>query len=264
MLQVVTFVVAMATVALGPEDGNDFVLHDSDSAKRSPGAKPAKIETPKAEASKIEATKTEAAMKLIVIDKDKGPVKGVVICLASPVGTKYCTEETDADGRAEVLVPVGQKYDITYLSLGRRDVAATVTVTSEPKQNVKLTLRFKRLPPPPPFVLTGVNFDTGKATIRPESFDRLGIVADFMARKKSAHVEISGHTDNVGNAKANKALSAKRAQACRAYLISKNIDGSRITAVGYGDERPVGPNDTNDGREKNRRIEVVESPPPTP
>lgn len=248
--------IAVASLAaLGGADGsNDFVLRDSDTARTARGTKP----------SKIEATKTEAAMKLIVIDKDKGPVKGVVICLTAPDGTKYHTEETDADGYAEVLVPVGRKYDITYLSLGRRDVAATVSVTDEPKQNVKLTLRFKRLPPPPPFVLTGVTFDTGKATIRPESLERLGVVVEFMTHKKSARIEISGHTDNVGNPKANKALSAKRAQACRTYLISRSIEGARIIALGYGDERPVGPNDTDEGRQKNRRIEVVELQPPSP
>jgi outer membrane protein OmpA-like peptidoglycan-associated protein len=241
--------IAVATMALAGADANDFVLHGADGgAKGAHGAK----------ASKIEATKTEAAMKFFVIDKDKGPVKGVVICLASPVGTKFYTEETDAEGYAEVLVPVGQKYDVTYLSLGRRDVAATVSVTNEPKQNVKLTLRFKRLPPPPPFVLTGVNFDTAKATIRPESFVRLDIVVDFMAHKKSARIEISGHTDNVGNPKSNKTLSAKRAEACRTYLISKGIDGDRITAVGYGHDRPVTANDTDENRQKNRRIEVVE------
>ena len=81
-----------------------------------------------------------------MIDKDKGPVKGVVISLTAPSGNKYYTEETDAEGYAEVLVPVGQKYELTYLSLGRRDIAATVTVTNEPKQNVKLTLRYKRQP----------------------------------------------------------------------------------------------------------------------
>lgn len=246
--------IAVATMALGAVDANDFVLRDSDAAKGAHGAK----------ASKIEPTKTDAAMKFFVIDKDKGPVKGVVICLASPAGAKYYTDETDAEGYAEVLVPVGQKYDVTYLSLGRRDIAATVAVTSEPRQNVKLTLRFKRLPPPPPFVLTGVNFDTGKATIRPESFVRLDIVVDFMAHKKSSHVEISGHTDNVGKSKANKVLSAKRAEACRSYLISKGIEGSRITAVGHGDERPVAPNDTDEGRQKNRRIEAVELQPQSP
>jgi outer membrane protein OmpA-like peptidoglycan-associated protein len=240
--------IAVATMALAAPDANDFVLRDSDAAKGAHGAK----------ASKIVPTKTDAAMKFFVIDKDKGPVKGIVICLTSPAGVKHYTEETDAEGYAEVLVPVGQKYDVTYLSLGRRDIATTVTVTNQPKQNIKLTLRYKQQPPPPPFVLTGVNFDTGKATIRPESFVRLDIVVDFMRRKKSSNITISGHTDKVGSSKANKALSAKRAQSCRSYLISKGIDGSRITAIGYGDERPVAANDTDENRQKNRRIEVVE------
>jgi outer membrane protein OmpA-like peptidoglycan-associated protein len=133
-----------------------------------------------------------------------------------------------------------------------------VAVTGEPNQNVKLTLRFKRLPPPPPFVLTGVTFDTGKATIRSESLPRLDIVVDFMTHKKSARIQISGHTDNVGNPKGNKVLSEKRAQACRAYIISKGIDGSRLEAIGRGDESPIAPNDNDEGRQKNRRIEAKE------
>ena len=119
------------------------------------------------------------------------------------------------------------------------------------------------MPPPPPFVLKGVTFDTGRATIRPESLSQLDIVVDFMTRKKSARVEISGHTDNKGNRKANKTLSAKRAEACRDYLTAHGIDGGRITAIGYGDERPMAPNDTEEGRQKNRRIEVIEIVPPS-
>jgi OOP family OmpA-OmpF porin len=228
--------------------GNDFVLHDSSTARAAHGAS----------TSKIKATRTSAAMKFIVSDKDKGPIKGVVISLTGPTGTTYFTDETDADGYAEVLVPVGQKYDVAYLSLGRRDVAATVTVTDEPNQNVKLTLRYKRQPPPPPFVLSGVTFDTAKATIRPESFPRLDIVVEFMKYKKRARVEIAGHTDNVGSRKANHTLSEKRAQACRDYIVSKGIDRDRIEAVGFGDERPLVPNDTDEGRQKNRRIEARE------
>jgi outer membrane protein OmpA-like peptidoglycan-associated protein len=161
-------------------------------------------------------------------------------------------------------VPVGQKYDVTYLSLGGGDVATTVSVTNEPKQNIKLTLRYKRPPVRAPFVLKGVHFDTGTAVVRDESASRLDLVVDFMKRRKSAVVEISGHTDNVGNAKKNKALSLKRAQACRDYLIYKGIEGSRITAVGFGGERPVAPNDSDDNRQLNRRIEVVELQPPSP
>ena len=252
-LATIALAVAVSSAASAAPSGaggsNDFVLHDAaGAAKAGHGAK----------ASAIKATKTEAAMKLVVLDKDKGAVKGVVICLTAPNGTKYYTDETDAEGYAEVLVPVGQKYELTYLSLGRKDIAANVSVADEPNQNVKLTLRFKALPPPPPFVLTGITFDTGKATLSSQSYDRLDIVVEFMTHKKSARVQISGHTDNVGNPKTNKALSARRAQACRTYIISKGVDGHRLDAVGYGDERPIAPNDEAEGRQKNRRIEAKE------
>jgi outer membrane protein OmpA-like peptidoglycan-associated protein len=246
-------ILAIATMALtaqaAPDGGHTFELHDSSGAAKSAhGAKE----------SKIEPTKNDAAMKFFVINQDKGPVKGVVIALTSPTGNKYYTDETDADGYAETLVPNGQKYELTYLSLGRKDVAATVNVTNEPKQTVKLTLRYKPRPPAPPFVLKGVVFDTARATIRPESYPMLDVVAEFMAHKKSARIEISGHTDNVGNAKANKTLSENRAKACRNYIVGKGIDVGRITAVGFGDTRPVVPNDSDENRQKNRRIEAIE------
>jgi outer membrane protein OmpA-like peptidoglycan-associated protein len=251
MLHLVT--IAMAVMALAGPDAREFVFQDSKEAKPAP-----------AKASKIVPTKTEAALKFFVLEKDKGPVKGVVVRLTSPAGLSYYTEETDGEGYGEVLVPVGQKYDVTYLSLGlaRGDIAATLPVTDEPRQTIRLTLRYKRLPPPPPFVLSGVNFDTGKTTLRPESQNRLDVVVEFMKHKKSARVEISGHTDNVGNAKANKELSAKRAMACRAYLVSRGIDSERINAVGRGAEQPLAPNDSDENRQKNRRIEVVELPAP--
>ncbi len=246
---------------------NEFVLQKAQSDKG------ASNNANKNSQSKIKPTATEAAMKFTVIDKEKGPIPGVVVLLTAPDGTRYYTEETDADGYAEVLVPVGQKYDLVYLSLGRRDIAASVTVTDEAHQNVKLTLRYKRFDPPPRparpgsdlpaepeprFTLDGVTFDTGKATLKAESFPRLDSVVEYMTYKKSARIQISGHTDNVGNPKANKQLSLKRAQACRDYLISKGIDGSRIEAVGYGDEWPIATNDTEEGRAENRRIEAHE------
>jgi len=232
----------------GADEKPEFKLQDTHTAKGAHGAT----------ASKIVPTRTEAAIKLFVVDKDKGPVKGVVIFLTGPDKTKYYAEPTDTEGYAELLVPVGKKYDITYLSLGRHEIAATVPVADEPSQSVKLTLRYKRESLERPFILAGVNFDTAKATIRPESFPRLDTVVEFMAHKKSARIEISGHTDNVGDAKANKTLSEKRAQACRNYIVSKGIDKKRLDAVGFGDEHPIAPNDTEEGRQKNRRIEAKE------
>jgi outer membrane protein OmpA-like peptidoglycan-associated protein len=232
---------------------NEFVVRESDHDPAAQASKP----------SKIKATATEAALKLFVVDKDKGPIAGIVIALTASDGAKYYTAETDADGYTELLVPVGKSYDLVYLSLGRRDIAAKVTVSDKRKQNIRLTMRYQRIDPPkdaaaPRFVLDGVYFDSGKAVIRPESFARLDSVVEYMTHKKSARIEISGHTDNVGNPKQNKALSQKRVQACRDYLVSKGIDGDRIVATGYGDERPIASNDTEEGRQKNRRIEATE------
>lgn len=258
-----------ASVAASPEaekppdeppttTGSAFALTGTKTARTAQGVSP----------SRIKATKTEAAMKIFVIDKDKGPVPGIVVVLTAPDGTKYYTEETDALGYTEVLVPIARTYELVFLSLGRKDIAATVEVADEPNQNVKLTLRYKRhnLPAPeepsdrpkPGLVLQGVNFDTGKASLRPESFAQLDGVVEYMAHKKSARIEISGHTDNVGNPKTNKALSEKRAEACRDYLVSKGIAPDRIEAVGVGDEQPIAPNDSEEGRQKNRRIEAKE------
>lgn len=260
----------------GPDahDTGAFDVHKSDASSR-----------PKQ--GKLKATDTEAAVRFFVVDKDKGPITGVVISLTSPTGEKYYTEETDAEGFAEVLVPIGKTYDLIYLSLGRHNVASQVTVASEPRLNLKLTMRYKREdppapivavappptpaapdeppppPPPPPvtrFVLQGVQFDTGKATLTSDSHVRLDTIVEYMTHKKSARIEISGHTDNVGNKKDNKKLSQQRADAVRAYLVSKGIEASRIQPVGYGDERPIASNDTAEGRQQNRRIEAAESP----
>jgi outer membrane protein OmpA-like peptidoglycan-associated protein len=234
---------------------NEFQLNDSATAKDARGSTE----------SKIKPTPTETAMRFFVVDKEKGPIEGIVISMTGPDGKSYYTEETDSVGYAEVLVPNGQNYDLVYLSLGRRDVAAKVPVRDKPNQNIKLTLRYKGYAGKkkageegPRVILDGVNFDTAKATIRKESYPNLDRVVEYMTHKKSSKIQISGHTDNVGKPKANKTLSERRAQACRDYLIKKGIDASRITAVGYGDERPIAPNDTAEGRQKNRRIEATE------
>ena len=245
-------------------DSGEFAINQADASSRPTNAK-------------LKATDTEAAVRFFVIDKDKGPITGIVVSLTAPTGEKYYTGETDAEGFAEVLVPIGKKYDLVYLSLGRRDVAAQVEVANTERLNLKLTLRYQRedltappvlLPttsepprsePAPRFVLQGVQFDTGKATLTADSNARLDTVVEYLAHKPSATIEISGHTDNVGGNKKNKRLSQQRADAVRDYLVAKGIDASRIQAVGYGDERPIAGNDTPEGRQQNRRIEAMES-----
>ncbi len=106
-----------------------------------------------------------------------------------------------------------------------------------------------------PIVLEGITFATGKADITPESEGTLQQALRTLNTYSEISVEISGHTDDVGNARSNQVLSEKRANAVRDWLISKGVDGSRITAVGYGEDKPIVPNDSKENRQKNRRIE---------
>lgn len=249
----------------GSESAEEFELREVESAE-------ARGEF----ASQIEPTQTEAALRLFVVDKaGGGAIEGVVVKLAGPDGKAFYTGETDGKGYAEVLVPVGKSYDLTYLSLGRRDFRSKVKVEDAPNLNIKLTLRYKRhVSPTPPkpepsakpepsepeprFVLEGVHFDTGKATLKPDSLAKLDGVVEYMTHKRSARIEISGHTDNVGDSESNRRLSEKRAGACKEYLVSQGIEGRRIEAVGYGDKRPIASNESETGRRKNRRIEATE------
>ncbi len=107
-------------------------------------------------------------------------------------------------------------------------------------------------------ITLNVQFDTNKAVVKEEYNDEIKRVADFMKEFPDTTAEIGGHTDNIASAAYNQKLSEKRANSVRQYLIDKfGIDGSRLTAVGYGLTKPVAGNDTEDGRQQNRRVEAV-------
>jgi outer membrane protein OmpA-like peptidoglycan-associated protein/tetratricopeptide (TPR) repeat protein len=104
-------------------------------------------------------------------------------------------------------------------------------------------------------VLEKIYFETSKATLTAASFPELNQVIAFLKGNETIRLEISGHTDNVGSAKANSKLSEDRAKSVVNYLVSNGIDKSRLEAIGYGFTQPIAPNDTPEGREQNRRVE---------
>lgn len=102
-----------------------------------------------------------------------------------------------------------------------------------------------------------IHFEFNKAKIRPESFPVLDAVVDALNKAPEIHIEVQGHTDNRGSAKYNKGLSEKRSASVREYLVSHGIDPSRLTSHGYGFDRPLVPNDTDQNRALNRRVQFV-------
>jgi OOP family OmpA-OmpF porin len=105
-------------------------------------------------------------------------------------------------------------------------------------------------------VLKGVNFETGSSRLTANAKVILNQVADSLAAAPHLRVEIGGHTDAQGSDAFNLKLSDRRAQAAKDYLIARGIDAARLTSKGYGESQPVDTNETADGRELNRRVEM--------
>lgn len=106
--------------------------------------------------------------------------------------------------------------------------------------------------------LDGIYFDTGKATLKPESGEALAQVAELMRRDQSLTLEIVGHTDSVGDDAANQRLSEERALAVRsALVIEHRVPDRRLRSRGAGETEPVAPNSSEAGRALNRRVELV-------
>jgi outer membrane protein OmpA-like peptidoglycan-associated protein len=107
------------------------------------------------------------------------------------------------------------------------------------------------------FIALYVTFETGKSVISPDSAQTIDAAAGALKAAADLRIEVGGHTDNVGTPEANLKLSQERAQAVMAALVERGIKADRLTAKGYGQTTPVADNRTEDGRAKNRRVELV-------
>jgi OmpA-OmpF porin, OOP family len=105
--------------------------------------------------------------------------------------------------------------------------------------------------------LDNVYFDQSSYVLRPESYPQLNQLVNTLKTTPALQIEIAGHTDNVGDRRLNQALSENRARVIRHYLTTNGVAETRLRPVGYGDSRPAAPNDSEENKRKNRRVEVV-------
>jgi outer membrane protein OmpA-like peptidoglycan-associated protein len=202
-------------------------------------------------------------------DKDKASIEGVIkdfsdnikigetIIFENSATKKVFSAVSDDNGKFLVNLPYNQTYVIKIKGFNDEQYYTDFSIPAlEPNQtglyfNIDIQIELPKL-----FTLDNVYFDTGKATLKSASYEELNELYEYLVLKKTTVVEIAGHTDNVGSDELNMTLSQKRAESVRNYLINKGISGNRIVAKGYGETQSVAPNDSDDGRAKNRRTEV--------
>jgi outer membrane protein OmpA-like peptidoglycan-associated protein len=107
------------------------------------------------------------------------------------------------------------------------------------------------------FMALYINFDTGKSDIKPESMPIIDQIAVLMKAHADLKISIEGHTDNVGTPASNKTLSEQRAKSVMNAVVQKGIAAGQLSAVGWGQDKPIADNRSEDGRAKNRRVEIV-------
>ena len=190
-----------------------------------------------------ELTKDVLEADIIIIDNEKNETISEI-------------KSNKTTGAYLVVLPSGKNYGIrvqhpSYLFHSENfDIPASTSY-----QEIVKDVDLKKAAVGTKIVLRNIFFDFDKATLRPESSSELENLYKVLTDNPNMKIEISGHTDNKGTAEYNKDLSQRRAKAVVDYLITKGIKADRLKYAGYGFDQPIATNDTDEGRQLNRRTE---------
>lgn len=201
----------------------------------------------------LKPTDKLALLKGVVTNFKGKPLGKETIILYSEKTKQSYKVNTDAIGKFEVLIPVGAVYALRYKNFTNDVDYTKMEVPNDKEATYEVGIKIE---PPKDFVLENVYFDTGKSSLKPNSFKALNDLVEILKIKNTMVVEIQGHTDNVGKDEENMKLSQDRADEVRKYLISKGIEVARVTSKGYGPTMPIADNTNDAGKAKNRRTSL--------
>jgi len=186
------------------------------------------------------------------------PVEAQIILTDNETNEVIATfTSNSATGKYLVSLPSGKNYGIAVKAPGYLFHSENFNIPNNAQyQEIEKDFYLKKVEVGSKIVLKNVFFDFAKATLRPESESELSRLAKLLNDVPGMKIEVSGHTDNVGSDHANQILSEKRAKSVVDYLVvEKGIDRDRLTYVGSGESEPIATNDTDEGRQQNRRTE---------
>ncbi len=111
-------------------------------------------------------------------------------------------------------------------------------------------------------VIIGFSYNSNE--LPQESYDLLDQIAEYLLANPGIAIQVKGYTDSVGNTSYNVSVSQFRANSIKSYLVGKGVDSQQLTAIGLGPKDPIASNDTPEGRERNRRVEILPAKPASP
>jgi len=213
--------------------------------------------------AQVEATvdvnkKSFTVFKGITIDAmTKKPVEAMIEITDNTTGKIIETFTTNsATGKFIITLASGKNYGIAVKADKYLFHSENFDIPNGAADNlVNKVIELKNIAIGSKIALRNIFFDTGKSVLRPESNAELDRLVKLLKDVPSLKIEISGHTDNTGSATLNETLSQSRAEAVVSYLTSKGIAANRMTAKGYGASKPISSNNTDEGRQLNRRTE---------
>ncbi len=173
-------------------------------------------------------------------------------------GEPQDAECADNNGRLMVVGKVVKGGNELWVEIlpGEDDYYITVALKGEMKQEVTSQSLFEALNRDGHVALY-INFDTGKSSIKEESGPIIEQVVQMLKSNPELKISVEGHTDNVGSPASNKTLSVDRAKSVVAAITVKGISAERLSFSGFGQEKPIADNNSDEGRAKNRRVELV-------
>ncbi len=229
-----------------------------------PGADVAQTNKPKAETDKPEDLTNPNPVVMLsgkVLDTKSGrPIEARIIYETFPEGEEIGVANTNpTTGEYKIVLPYGSRYTVRAEAKDFIAIGKTIDLTNigEFKDIKGEDLQLAPIQAGVSVPLSNIFFQFGKATLEEESFPELNRLIDVMKLNPNMIIEVRGHTDNVGTAEANLKLSQERANSVRDYMVSKAIDIKRVQSVGFGESKPIAPNNTTEGQAKNRRVEFI-------
>lgn len=196
---------------------------------------------------KVFNAKTKLPLSTSIEYEDLSDGKNMGVAVSNPLTGEY-----------KVVLPYGKNYGMMAYAEKFISVSDNIDLTKvEGYREITRDLYLVPLEVGTTIRLNNIFFDFNKAVLRSESYPELDRLAGLMAQNAKMQIEIGGHTDNVGTDEANEKLSGDRAKSVVDYLISLGVDSKRITYKGYGEQKPLGSNDTEEGKQLNRRVEFT-------